>query len=92
MGLLGYATAPLSGARIDTETSEVGSYTPFKKQLQGRWSKLRHSDMRAIRQRVEGISHITPVLFTQSGTQDKLSYRSQVTFRAWWVSVRATPK
>ena len=58
----------------------IRSYTPFKKQLQGRWSKLRHSDMRAICQRVEGISHIAPVLFTQSGTQDKLSYRSQVTF------------
>ena len=36
--------------------------------------------MRAIHQRVEGISDITPVLFTQSGAQGKLSYRSQVTF------------
>lgn len=31
MGLLGYATAPLSGARIDTETSEVGYVIGFNR-------------------------------------------------------------
>ena len=58
----------------------IRSYTPFKKQLQGRLAKLRDSDMRAINQRVDGISDITPVLFTQSGTHGRLSYRSQGTF------------
>ena len=67
-----------SGLGVNSLT--IRSYTPFKKQLQGRLAKLRDSDMRAIDQRVEGISHITPVLFTQSGAQGKLSYRSQVTF------------
>jgi len=58
----------------------IRSYTPFKKQLQGRFAKLRDSDMRVVIQRVDGISDITPVLFAQSGTQGKLSYRSQVSF------------
>jgi len=58
----------------------IRSYTPFKKQLQGRLAKLRDSDMQIIVQRVDGISDITPVLFAQSGSQGKLSYRSQVSF------------
>ncbi len=58
----------------------IRSYTPFKKQLQGRLAKLRDSDMQAISSRVEGISHITPVLFTQTGSQGAISYRSQVSF------------
>ena len=58
----------------------IRSYTPFKKQMQGRFAKLRDEDMRVIIQRVDGISDITPVLFAQSGTQGQLSYRSQVSF------------
>ncbi len=58
----------------------IRSYTPFKKQLQGRFAKLRDSDMQIIIRRVDGISDITPVLFTQSGSQGRLSYRSQVSF------------
>ncbi len=58
----------------------IRSYTPFKKQMQGRFAKLRDEDMRVIIQRVDGISDITPVLFAQSGSQGQLSYRSQVSF------------
>jgi putative ABC transport system permease protein len=58
----------------------VRSYTPFKKQLQGRLAKLRDSDMQVISRRIDGISDITPVLFTQTGAQGSISYRSQVSF------------
>ncbi len=58
----------------------IRSYTPFKKQLQGRLAKLRDSDMQAISRRVEGISHITPVLFTQTGSRGAISYRSQIAY------------
>ena len=58
----------------------IRSYTPFKKQLQGRLAKLRDSDMQVISQRIDGISDITPVLFTQTGAQGSISYRSQVSF------------
>jgi putative ABC transport system permease protein len=58
----------------------IRSYTPFKKQLQGRLAKLRDKDLQIISQRIDGISHITPVLFTQTGAQGSISYRSQVSF------------
>jgi putative ABC transport system permease protein len=58
----------------------IRSYTPFKKQLQGRFAKLRDSDMRLISNRVDGISDITPVLYTQSGRRGGISYRSQTSF------------
>jgi putative ABC transport system permease protein len=58
----------------------IRSYTPFKKQLQGRRAKLRDSDLQLISRRVDGISHITPILFTQTGARGNASYRSQVSF------------
>jgi len=58
----------------------IRSYTPFKKQLQGRYAKLRDSDMQVIIRRVDGVSDITPVLYAQSGARGRLSYRSQVSF------------
>jgi putative ABC transport system permease protein len=58
----------------------IRSYTPFKQQLQGRLAKLRDEDMQAIVRNVDGISHITPILFTQTGRQGVISHRSQTTF------------
>jgi putative ABC transport system permease protein len=58
----------------------VRSYTPFKKQLQGRFAKLRDSDMQLISRRIDGISHITPILYTQSGRRGAITYRSQSSF------------
>jgi len=58
----------------------IQSYTPFKRALQGHRAKLRDSDVEIITKRVDGISHITPVLFAQSGTRGMVSHRSQVTF------------
>jgi putative ABC transport system permease protein len=58
----------------------IRSYTPFKKQLQGRFAKLRDSDMRLISSRIDGISDITPILYTQSGRRGGISYRSQTSF------------
>ena len=45
----------------------IRSYTPFKKQLQGRFARLTDRDMQVIERRIEGISDITPILYTQSG-------------------------
>jgi len=58
----------------------IRSHTPLKQQLQGRFAKLRDSDIEAINARIDGISHITPVLFAQSGTQGLITYRSQTAF------------
>ena len=58
----------------------IRSYTPFKQQLQGRLAKLRDADLQIVSERIDGISHITPVLFAQSGAYGSISYRSQVSF------------
>ena len=58
----------------------VRSYTPFKQQLQGRLAKLRDSDLQVVSERIDGISHISPVLFAQSGAYGSISYRSQASF------------
>jgi putative ABC transport system permease protein len=58
----------------------IQSYTPFKKALQGYRARLRDSDVEAIRRHIDGISHITPVLFAQSGASGRVSYRSQTAF------------
>jgi len=58
----------------------IRSYTPLKKQLQGQFAKLRDRDIEVIEARIDGISHITPVLFAQSGQQGLVTYRSQSHF------------
>jgi putative ABC transport system permease protein len=58
----------------------IRSYTPFKQQLQGHQAKLRDSDLQAISRRIQGISHITPVLFAQGDSRGVISYRSQTAF------------
>jgi putative ABC transport system permease protein len=58
----------------------IRSYTPLKKQLQGQFAKLRDRDIDVIEKRIDGISHITPVLFAQSGQQGVVTYRSQSHF------------
>ena len=65
---------------LGSNTLTVRSFTPFKKALQGHRAKLSQSDMELIERRVDGISHITPVLFSQSGTQGAIAYRSQEAF------------
>ena len=52
----------------------VRSYTPLQQQLRGRMARLTESDMRAIRHRVDGISHVTPVLFDPAGQRGLLGY------------------
>jgi putative ABC transport system permease protein len=58
----------------------IRSYTPFKKQLQGRFAKLRDEDLQLIARSIDGISEITPILYTQSGRRGGISYRSTTSF------------
>jgi putative ABC transport system permease protein len=41
----------------------VRSYTPVEDQLRGKFNRLRPTDLEHLRYRVDGISHITPVVF-----------------------------
>jgi putative ABC transport system permease protein len=65
---------------LGSNTLSVRSYTPFKKALQGQRARLSNEDMELIARRIEGISHITPVLFSQSNSQGRISFRSQESF------------
>ncbi len=67
-------------AGLGSNSLTVRSHTPFKQAMQGNLSRLQDSDMRAIARQVDGISHITPVLYTQTGRRGTISYRSQTAF------------
>ncbi len=65
---------------LGSNSLTVRSYTPFSQAMQGRLAKLNHSDMELIEQQIDGISHITPILYTQSGAFGSISYRSKSSF------------
>ena len=65
---------------LGSNSLTIRSFTPFKQQLQGRFAKLSHDNMYAIGHRVDGISSITPILYSQTGAQGAVSYRSQSNF------------
>lgn len=50
---------------LGSNTLTVRSYTPFEDRLQGLSARITASDYRLIRERVNGIESITPVLFSQ---------------------------
>ena len=58
----------------------VRSYTPLQQQLRGRMAQLTESDLRAIRHRVDGISHVTPILFDPAGQRGQVSYGAKTHF------------
>lgn len=77
-GLSATVNAQFEG--LGSNTLTVRSYTPFKKALQGQFARLSNEDMELIRRRIDGISHITPILYSQSGAQGRIAYRSQESF------------
>jgi len=74
-GLSHTVNAQFQGLGADTVT--VRSYTPFAQAMRGRFARLDEGDLRAVRHRVEGISHITPVLFSPDGRTGQVGYRSR---------------
>ncbi|MCF6262605.1 MAG: ABC transporter permease [Xanthomonadales bacterium] len=64
-------------AGLGSNSLTVRSHTPFKQAMQGKYSKLQDSDMRAIVRQVDGISHVTPVLYANTGSRGGISYRAQ---------------
>jgi putative ABC transport system permease protein len=79
---------------LGSNSITVRSFTPFRQALQGRLAQLTEDDLRAIEHRVEGISHITPILFDPQGRASLVGYRSQTTFTqvfgvgASWIDVQ----
>ena len=65
---------------LGTNSLSVRSFTPLKKRLQGQSSRLTPEDLELLQDRAEGISSITPVLFSQNNTAGEVRFRGQSTF------------
>ncbi|HET6628373.1 MAG TPA: ABC transporter permease [Woeseiaceae bacterium] len=65
---------------LGSNSITVSSYTPRERWLQGRIAKLTEDDLRAIEHRVEGISHVTPILYDPRNQMINVGYRAQSTF------------
>jgi putative ABC transport system permease protein len=62
---------------LGSNSITVRSYTPLAQQMRGRMAQLTESDLRAISHRIDGISHITPVLFDPAGRSGQVGYRDR---------------
>jgi len=58
----------------------VSSYTPLKEALKGKFARITADDLLTIRERVEGIAYITPILFAQGGTGSKVRHKGKEAF------------
>ncbi|MFV1983818.1 MAG: ABC transporter permease [Thiohalomonadales bacterium] len=58
----------------------VESYVPLEEHLKGRFAKLTTRDVELIQYRVDGISSITPMLFSQINPASKIQYAVRTTF------------
>jgi len=79
---------------LGSNSLTVRSFTPFRAALQGRLAKLTEDDLHVIEHRIDGISHITPILFDPQGRASQVGYRAQSTFTqvfgvgASWIDVQ----
>lgn len=62
-GLSGNVTKLFRGLGSDSLT--ISSFTPQEKQLRGEYARLTQDDLRLIKQRITGISSITPIMYSQ---------------------------
>jgi len=65
---------------LGSNSITVTSYTPRERWLQGRIARLTEDDLSAIQHRVDGISHVTPILYDPGNQMINVGYRTQSTF------------
>lgn len=58
----------------------ISSYTPLKEALKGKRSRISSNDFLTIKERVQGINFITPLLFSQSGVGSLVKYQGEQSF------------
>jgi len=54
----------------------IEAYTPFNDRLQGKFSRLTNDDLDVVQQRVDGISHVTPILWVPGAAGGGTRYRN----------------
>ncbi len=65
---------------LGSNSITVTSYTPMQQRMQGRLAKLTEADLETIEHRVEGVSHVTPILFDPNNSMRSVGYRTESTF------------
>lgn len=55
----------------------IQSFTSMEDRTQGKRARLNFSDLELIEQRIDGITHVTPMLFVPNGSNGGIQYRSQ---------------
>jgi len=65
---------------LGTNSLSVRSYTPFKQRIQGQLARITPEDLQLLQERTDGVSSITPVLYSQTNTGGEVRYRGQSTF------------
>ncbi|MDC1528356.1 ABC transporter permease [Gammaproteobacteria bacterium] len=63
---------------LGTNSLTIQSYTPRADALQGRRARITVDDLELIKARVEGITSITPIIFS-NGANNQIQYGSQIT-------------
>ncbi|MFT5320441.1 MAG: putative ABC transport system permease protein [Pseudohongiellaceae bacterium] len=63
---------------LGTNSLIIQSYTPLVDRLQGRISRITENDLELVKARIDGISSITPIIFS-NGSLNQIQYGSQLT-------------
>lgn len=54
----------------------IEAYTPFNDRIQGKFSRLTNDDLEIVQQRIDGISHVTPILWVPGAAGGGTRYRN----------------
>ncbi|HLU61396.1 MAG TPA: ABC transporter permease [Gammaproteobacteria bacterium] len=64
---------------LGSNSITIRSFTPFEQQMQGRLARLTVQDLNVIRHRIEGISHVTPILYSPTSPSMQVTWRAKST-------------
>ncbi|MFN2301878.1 MAG: ABC transporter permease, partial [Gammaproteobacteria bacterium] len=67
-------------AGLGSNAITIRSFTPFQQQMQGRLARLTEGDLRVIQHRIDGISHVTPILFDPMNQMNLVAHRGKTAF------------
>ncbi len=63
---------------LGSNSLTIESYTPFSERMQGQFSRLDNSDLDIVKQRIDGISYVTPILWVSSAAGGGIRFRTNI--------------
>lgn len=58
----------------------ISSYTPLKEALKGKTAIITNNDLLLVKEKIDGIAHITPLLFAQQAIGSKVRYKGETAY------------